>query len=186
VPSCFMFDRQAICRAFSRALAKTGKRIAASIAIIAITTSNSISVKPARADGRRLARGSLESPPAGTRRSGSYAARVGRCVRRILDSLHWKPGLLVLVGTARRLQPVAQCTMGFGRFLTFQIGVFSSKPSINQWNRLTSRGRAEYLTVTARGGKGTVLTRVRPSAPIRPGHRHACRNDSASGGRVDG
>jgi len=33
-------------RAFSRALAKTGKRIEARIAIIAMTTSNSISVKP--------------------------------------------------------------------------------------------------------------------------------------------
>jgi hypothetical protein len=38
--------RQVVCRAFSRALAKTGKRIAARMAIIAITTSNSIKVKP--------------------------------------------------------------------------------------------------------------------------------------------
>jgi hypothetical protein len=33
-------------RAFRRAVAKTGNRIAARMAIIAITTSNSISVKP--------------------------------------------------------------------------------------------------------------------------------------------
>src|SRR5689334_20828750 len=45
-PSCFRFDWQLACRAFSRAAAKTGKRIAARIAIIAITTSNSIRVKP--------------------------------------------------------------------------------------------------------------------------------------------
>src|SRR4028118_410227 len=51
VPICFILDRQADCRAFSRAFAKTGKRIAASIAIIAITTSSSIRVK---AERRRL------------------------------------------------------------------------------------------------------------------------------------
>src|SRR5579859_2009281 len=35
-----------VCLAFSRAWAKTGNRIAARIAMMAITTSNSISVKP--------------------------------------------------------------------------------------------------------------------------------------------
>src|SRR5689334_16430339 len=44
-PNCFMFERSLACRAFSRAWAKTGKRIAARIAIIAITTSSSINVK---------------------------------------------------------------------------------------------------------------------------------------------
>jgi len=43
-----MFDRHEACRAFSRALAKTGNKIAARIAIIAITTSNSMRVKPRR------------------------------------------------------------------------------------------------------------------------------------------
>src|ERR1043165_2972178 len=43
-----MLERQEVWRAFSRAWAKTGKRIAARIAIMAITTSSSISVKPAR------------------------------------------------------------------------------------------------------------------------------------------
>src|SRR5688572_23480150 len=51
-PSCFTFDRQPVARAFSRAWAKTGKRIAARMAMIAITTSNSIKVKP-RACGLR-------------------------------------------------------------------------------------------------------------------------------------
>jgi len=37
---------QLVARALSRALANTGKRIAAIIAIIAITTSNSIRVNP--------------------------------------------------------------------------------------------------------------------------------------------
>src|SRR5881396_1258585 len=41
-----MFDRQDIARAVARAWAKTGKRIAARMAIIAITTSSSISVNP--------------------------------------------------------------------------------------------------------------------------------------------
>src|SRR5712692_1066207 len=43
---------QPACCAFSRALAKTGKRIAARIAIIAITTSSSMSVNPADLPGR--------------------------------------------------------------------------------------------------------------------------------------
>src|SRR5215212_3684496 len=49
VTSCFIFERQTERRACSRAWAKTGKRIAARIAMIAITTSNSMSVKPRRA-----------------------------------------------------------------------------------------------------------------------------------------
>src|SRR5687768_5947009 len=40
-----MLDMQALIRALSRAWAKTGKRIAARMAMIAITTSSSISVK---------------------------------------------------------------------------------------------------------------------------------------------
>jgi hypothetical protein len=45
-PICFRFDAQDDRRAFSRARAKTGNRIAARIAIIAMTTSNSIKVNP--------------------------------------------------------------------------------------------------------------------------------------------
>jgi hypothetical protein len=45
-----MFDEQDDCRAFSRALAKTGKRMAARMAMIAITTNSSISVKALRDD----------------------------------------------------------------------------------------------------------------------------------------
>ena len=43
---CFMLLAQADLRAASFALANTGNKIAARIAIIAITTSSSISVKP--------------------------------------------------------------------------------------------------------------------------------------------
>src|SRR5712691_7331483 len=43
---CLKFEVQVDMRACSRARAKTGKRIAARMAIIAITTSSSISVKP--------------------------------------------------------------------------------------------------------------------------------------------
>src|SRR5689334_21029403 len=45
-PNCYRLLMQVACRAFSRAWANTGNRIAARIAIIAITTSNSMSVKP--------------------------------------------------------------------------------------------------------------------------------------------
>lgn len=43
-----MFDVQAACRPFSRACAKTGNKIAARMAMIAITTSGSISVNAER------------------------------------------------------------------------------------------------------------------------------------------
>jgi hypothetical protein len=43
---CFSLDMQLACRAFSRALAKTGNRMAASIAMMAMTTSSSVSAKP--------------------------------------------------------------------------------------------------------------------------------------------
>src|SRR6266852_4946333 len=44
-PACLRLDKQLVARAFSRAWAKTGKRMAARMAIMAITTSSSISVK---------------------------------------------------------------------------------------------------------------------------------------------
>src|SRR5689334_22737420 len=54
VPICFRFERQFAERAFSRACAKTGNRIAAKIAMMAITTSNSISVNAAPREPRRV------------------------------------------------------------------------------------------------------------------------------------
>jgi hypothetical protein len=48
VISCFMLLKHWVLRAFSRACANTGNSIAAKMAIIAITTNNSISVKPFR------------------------------------------------------------------------------------------------------------------------------------------
>jgi hypothetical protein len=45
VPICFICARAFVCLAASFAWEKTGKRIAAKIAMIAITTSSSISVK---------------------------------------------------------------------------------------------------------------------------------------------
>src|SRR5262249_11511402 len=52
-PICLRLLVQLVRRAFSRAFAKTGNNIAASIAMIAITTSSSISVKARwRRDGQ--------------------------------------------------------------------------------------------------------------------------------------
>src|SRR5438876_4822068 len=48
MPICLQFERQVVARAFSRACAKTGKRIAARMAMMAITTRSSIRVKPSR------------------------------------------------------------------------------------------------------------------------------------------
>jgi hypothetical protein len=45
-PNCFILLRQDACRAFSLAFENTGNKIAANIAIMAMTTSNSIRVKP--------------------------------------------------------------------------------------------------------------------------------------------
>src|SRR5439155_23655357 len=47
-PICLRLERQLVVRAFSRAWAKTGKRIAARMAMMAITTSSSIRVNPGR------------------------------------------------------------------------------------------------------------------------------------------
>src|SRR6185369_12829978 len=46
VAICFSLERQEIARAFSRAWAKTGKRIAARMAMIAMTTRSSMRVNP--------------------------------------------------------------------------------------------------------------------------------------------
>jgi hypothetical protein len=46
--SCFTFDRHEVCRAFSRALANAGNNIAARMAMMAMTTNNSMSVDPQR------------------------------------------------------------------------------------------------------------------------------------------
>jgi len=46
VPICLLLDRHEVCRAFSRAFAYTGNSIDARIEMIAMTTSNSIKVKP--------------------------------------------------------------------------------------------------------------------------------------------
>src|SRR6266700_1176393 len=95
MPNCFMFERQLACRAFSRAWAKTGKRIAARMAIIAITTRSSMRVK-ARPDGccrrarAKAGRGML-GPPWPVDRAAPSPAGVGeaRSAReQVLDVHH--------------------------------------------------------------------------------------------------
>src|SRR5437870_4741889 len=82
-----MLLKQLACRAFSRAWAKTGMRIAAKMAMIAITTSSSIRVKPCR-----FFIGSFLSFPCDCRsprvhgRNGE-AARVSVEWRRAIDTL---------------------------------------------------------------------------------------------------
>src|SRR5690349_4581179 len=53
VPICLVFERQADERALSRACAKTGKRMAARMAIIAMTTRSSINVNPDRGEAHQ-------------------------------------------------------------------------------------------------------------------------------------
>src|ERR1051326_1684930 len=97
MPSCLQFDRHAALRAFSRAWAKTGKRIAARIAMMATTTSSSINVKPRTRRWSDIAL-FLSLPggetPAGPRRGGGLVVpfpgfpsgySVFRASRRILQ-----------------------------------------------------------------------------------------------------
>jgi hypothetical protein len=70
-----MLDRQETARAFSRACAKTGKRMAARIAMMAITTSSSIRVNALR----RLIKGKLlrfkgNTPCVASAKVGSHGA----------------------------------------------------------------------------------------------------------------
>src|SRR6266849_1171397 len=98
-PSCFMLERHMLCRALARACAKTGKRIAARMAIIAMTTRSSIKVK-ARQRGtiRRIMaspfQGSVTLPPAV--RSGMRGAYWGVLARRLRE-------LLLVVGLSSAL-----------------------------------------------------------------------------------
>src|SRR5690242_15920003 len=89
VAICRMLEMQAVCRAFSRAWAKTGKRIAARIAIIAMTTSNSIKVKPRC--GARTLRGFVRYltvvPPHGF---GSVAFRPHRLLQKIENAITYR------------------------------------------------------------------------------------------------
>src|SRR5438093_13010489 len=65
-PHCLDCERQAACRAFSRAWAKTGNKMAARIAMMAITTSSSIRVNAGlRARCIRVLLGSKDSCPGG-------------------------------------------------------------------------------------------------------------------------
>src|SRR5207249_3894311 len=71
-------DMQEMARALSRAWAKTGKRIAAKMAMIAITTRSSMSVKP-----RRVRRGPeqyISGSPSRAELRGAQAASAGRPV----------------------------------------------------------------------------------------------------------
>src|SRR5437867_2444079 len=54
LPICFSLERQAACRALPRAWAKTGKRMAARMAIMAMTTSSSMRVNALLECGNRL------------------------------------------------------------------------------------------------------------------------------------
>jgi len=83
-------DWQLACRDFSRALAKTGNRIAAKMAMMAITTNSSISVKARvvrefigaspyrrRRDRRRACNGSNGPARLSRRRSGAVSLGSG-------------------------------------------------------------------------------------------------------------
>src|SRR5436190_125280 len=96
-PICFRLEMQLVVRAFSRTWANTGKRIAARMAIMAITTSNSVrenvrkpirmpagplnghairASMPANADeGIDLARGEIARPAPGCLSDGEAAGR---------------------------------------------------------------------------------------------------------------
>src|SRR5712692_7102128 len=87
-PICLLLDRQEAARALSRAWAKTGNRIAAKMAIMAITTSSSMRVNP------------LCAPRAGTesrRPRLAFFMRVSFPAGNVLGSLFAAWGRLSLV-----------------------------------------------------------------------------------------
>src|SRR5260370_9133175 len=97
-PICLLLDRQEAARALSRAWAKTGNRIAARMAMIAITTRSSIRVNPPRAlrvgtesCRPRIAVITSDSFPAGNELGSLFAAR-GR-VSLVVDERKTTPGL---------------------------------------------------------------------------------------------
>src|SRR5713101_841552 len=72
--TCRKLEEQTLLRACSRARAKTGKRMAARMAMIAITTRSSISVKPVLREPLRA----IGSPLSSTLKERTSLARGGR------------------------------------------------------------------------------------------------------------
>jgi len=81
-----MFEAQRTVWAFALALPKAGKSIAARIAMMAITTSNSINVKPAERKSPEVAFGELEG--------GSFKFEIERAVGGFNESLRIGPETL--------------------------------------------------------------------------------------------
>src|ERR1700680_4405068 len=103
LPSWFMLERQLVWRALSRAWAKTGKRIAARMAMMAMTTSSSMSVKARRVRGRGVMKGAPCSWKTGNKKRRlreMEAARRGHCATQGTHVVR------VLAAFLRRYDPV--------------------------------------------------------------------------------
>src|SRR5712691_7899467 len=119
-PICFWLERQVALRAFSRAWAKTGNRIAARMAMIAMTTRSSMRVKARQ----RLMVGVLLR--ARVRKALQLEARLGNrhCIRAILQ-VDVNRLARVVPGVAIRGQEVAASLMEerLGELVTVVPGV---------------------------------------------------------------
>src|SRR2546429_9911086 len=92
VPSCFILLWHIAWRAFSRACAKTGNRIEARIAIMAMTTSSSIRVKAFAFLITDLLRMMQNREPFGPSREGGKRLREGACAAAAVAWMREKSG----------------------------------------------------------------------------------------------
>src|SRR5262245_48619965 len=101
VPICFWFERQAACRALLRACAKTGNKMAARIAMMAMTTSSSINVN---AFARRAREFRIRiAPPSFPRQAWEKTLH-----RAVLEQFCFASGTILLL-----LRPAARhCAVG--------------------------------------------------------------------------
>src|SRR5206468_5172143 len=90
-PICLQLERHDAARPLSRAWAKTGKRIAARMAIMAITTSSSIKVKPRCRDGRCDMALSLKNSKPAVETTGCSGETRRRGLNGTADEHGWVP-----------------------------------------------------------------------------------------------
>src|SRR5688572_4694484 len=112
LPSCFRLDWQVAARAFSRARAKTGERMAARVAMMAITTSSSMLVKALRAGAMRAPASRVLTGVAAARRPREGRPdQLGAGARRVAPV--WRAGFQEVAsaraGSAERLLRGAYC-----------------------------------------------------------------------------
>src|SRR5438309_1887574 len=160
-----MLLRQVAWRAFSRAWAKTGNKMAARIAMIAITTRSSISVKPRRRqtvlmeplllDGL-VSGGYYFALPTGTSRSCVWAVLISNGVGTLAANLLVSPVSTVYIPGGRKNEPVSEVA---GSVLSFMV-VPTTLPVMSFTMRRASVTGTILLSTAVRAIRPFVVGRV--------------------------